>query len=373
MADETDETRPSRWRRARTRWTAFRRKHPKSLLAALLVVLLVVGSCSYYFWSLNSKLGDIERFSTDQLDDSDRPDPNKGEAVNVLLLGSDAGKKIPGEHRDTTLAEDVDSGDWPVGKFRSDTLMVVHISANRKNIYVVSIPRDSFVEIYDDTGEPTGKNKINAAFSQYGPVGTLSTVEHLTDLRIDHVAIIDWAGFKDLSTAVGGVPVTIPETFYDSKQKITWEAGRYELEGAKALAYVRTRHGLLRGDFDRIDRQQNFLRSLMQKVLEAGTLTKPRQLSETLSAITDNLTVDDEWENDDIRGLALSLRGTEADKVRFMTVPVAGTPTIETYGSIVELDSDQTKDLFSMMRSGKMGDYVKEHPDSLLGDEDEIN
>ena len=371
--DDQRRTTHSRWHRARLAWASHRHRHKKALIATVAVLALVVGSFGYYLWSLNSKLDNIDRFSTDQLHDAQRPDPNKGEAVNILLLGSDAGKKIAGENQNTTLADDIDSGEWPVGKYRSDTLMVVHISANRKHVYVVSIPRDSFVMIYDADGQPTHKDKINSAFSSYGPVGTLSTVEHLTDVRLDHVAIIDWAGFKDLSTAVGGVPVTIPETFYDSKQKITWEEGHYNLEGARALAYVRTRHGLLRGDFDRIDRQQNFLRSLLTKVIDAGTLTKPRKFSATLSAITDHLTVDGDWTNGDIRGLALSLRGTDADGVKFLTAPIAGTPTITTYGSIVQLAKTQTTELFSQLRNGRMETYLKMHPDELLGDEADIN
>ncbi len=169
----------SRWKRAHAGWTAFRRKHAKALIALLAVFAIVIGACGYYLWSLNAKLDNIDRFSTDKLSDENRPDPNKGDAVNILLLGSDAGKKIEGESQDTSLAEDVDAETWPTGKYRSDTLMIVHITANRKHVYVTSIPRDSFVMIYDDEGEPTHKNKINAAFSQYGPVGALSTVEHL--------------------------------------------------------------------------------------------------------------------------------------------------------------------------------------------------
>src|SRR5690606_8466050 len=101
------------------------------------------------------------------------------------------------------------------GKYRSDTLMVVHVSANRKNVQVVSIPRDTFAVLHDATGAPQHEAKVNAAFSSFGPNGTIATVEHLTGLRIDHVAVIDWAGLKDLSTAVGGVPVTVPEPVYD--------------------------------------------------------------------------------------------------------------------------------------------------------------
>ena len=104
-------------------------------------------------------------------------------------------------------------------------MMVVHIPADRKSAYVVSVPRDSYVPIYDAEGIKHGKNKINEAFSQYGPFGTLRTVENLGDLRIDHMAVIDFEGFHDLTTAVGGVDVYVPEAFYDSKQKVEWEQG----------------------------------------------------------------------------------------------------------------------------------------------------
>ena len=114
--------------------------------------------------------------------------------------------------------------------------MVVHISGDRKQVSVVSIPRDTLVTLYDASGVATHKAKINAAFSEYGPAGAIATVEHLTNLRMDHIAIIDWAGFKDLSTAVGGVPVHIPQSFYDPKQKVQWNAGDHVLEGKEALA-----------------------------------------------------------------------------------------------------------------------------------------
>ncbi len=143
-----------------------------------------------------------------------------------------------------------------------------------------------------------------------------------------HVAIIDWAGFKDLSTAVGGVPVTIPKDTYDDSQHVMWKAGDYNLEGKKALQYVRQRHGLLRGDFDRIARQQNFLRALMGKMLSKGVTRNPVKLINTVKALTKNLTVDQEWTGGDMRGLALSLRGMQTKDVYFLSAPVAGTETI---------------------------------------------
>jgi LCP family protein required for cell wall assembly len=347
------------------------RRRRRLLIGALAVVLVIVAAGGFYAWTLNNKLGNIERIPLGQI--KDRPDPDSGRDLNILLLGSDKGDTDDPEFTGTTLAEDARSEVWPAGKFRSDTLMVVHISGDRKQVSVVSIPRDTLVTLYDGTGTATYKAKLNAAFSEYGPAGAIATVEHLTDLRMDHIAIIDWAGFKDLSTAVGGVPVHIPESFYDPKQKVQWNAGDYVLEGKRALQYVRTRHGLLRGDFDRIERQQNFMRSLMMKVLEAGDLTKPLQFNDTLEALTRNLTVDDGWENGEIRSLALSLRGTRADKVTFLTVPISGTPTLAEYGSIVELDMMSTRQLFTAMRDDTVKAYVKAHEELVLPDADEID
>jgi LCP family protein required for cell wall assembly len=347
------------------------RRRRQVLIGLLALLVVIVAAGGFYAWTLNNKLDNIERIPLEQI--KDRPDPDSGKDLNILLLGSDKGDTDDPAYADTSLAEDARSDTWPVGKFRSDTLMVVHISGDRKQVSVVSIPRDTLVTLYDASGAATHKAKINAAFSEYGPAGAIATVEHLTNLRMDHVAIIDWAGFKDLSTAVGGVPVHIPESFYDPKQKVQWTAGDHVLEGKEALQYVRTRHGLLRGDFDRIERQQNFMRSLMKEVLDAGDLTKPLEFNDMLEAVTRNLTVDEDWENGEIRSLALSLRGTSADKVTFLTVPVSGTPTVPVHGSIVELDMVSTRQLFTAMRDDKVKAYVKAHAELVLPDEDDID
>ena len=140
------------------------------------------------------------------------------------------------------------------------------------------------------------------------------------------MAVIDYAGFNDLTEAIGGVDVYVPETVEDTQQDVTWEQGWTHLEGERALQYVRTRHGLLEGDFDRIDRQQNFLRAVLRKTLADGTIGNPTKLSNTLGAITDHLAVDSSWSTKDLRGLAFSLRGIDASKVRFMTLPLLALP-----------------------------------------------
>lgn len=350
---------------------SFRQRHPLVVWSVVLVVLLPLVGGAAYAWDLKRKLDDLETVSLTPK--KEKPDPDEGRALNILLLGSDKGEAQDGQPKNTTIAEDAASGDWPAGKYRSDTMMVVHIPANRKKVYLVSIPRDSFVPIHDDEGNTTHSEKINAAFSTGGPRAAIHTVENLSGLTMDHLAIIDWEGFKDLSSAVGGVEVTIPRSFYDPQQKIQWDAGTQKLEGTKALAYVRTRYGLVGGDFDRIKRQQNFMRALMGKMLDSGVTANPRKLSSTVGALTKHLTVDDGWSGTAMAKLALSLRGVTTDDVTFMTAPVQGTATDPTYGSIVVLEEARTAELFEALGNDTMRSYLEKYPDDVLPDPGDVS
>lgn len=347
--------------------STFRSRHPRLVWIIPIMVALPVIVGVAYAWNLHSHMSNVGRI--DIGNPYEGPDADDGKPLNILLIGTDKGEPQPGQSQVTSIAEDTQSANWPVGKYRSDTLMVIHVPADRSTVYLVSIPRDSFVPIYDASGQSNHSEKINAAFSKHGPLGTISTVENLTSLKINRLAIIDWNGFKDLSTAVGGVPVTIPETFYDSKQKITWEAGEHELQGKEALAYVRTRYGLAGGDFDRIKRQQNFMRSLMGKMLDSDVTTNPVKLNKMVKALTANLTVDQGWSTTSIAKLGLSLKGINATDVTFLTAPVAGTETIPVWGSIVRLDEPKSAELFTALEAGTMDEYTEKYPDDLLGDE----
>ncbi len=217
-----------------------------------------------------------------------------------------------------------------------------------------------------------GSNKINAAFSAYGPFGTLRTVENLSGLRMDHMAVIDYEGFRDLTSAVGGVDVYVPEEVYDSAQDQTWPKGWNHLEGNLALKYVRQRHGLTEGDFGRIDRQQNFLRSLMDKVLEDGTIGNPVKFTNTLDAITNHLTVDQSWSSGDLRGLALGMRNLDSAHVRFVTLPLDHYETVEGAGSVNIIDEARAKEVWQAVTDDRMGRYLEKHPEDELGDPEEV-
>ena len=347
-------------------------RHGFRRFAAVVTALSVVaaGLVGVYLWTLNDALGGITRVPTPFADDEGRPEKAPNQALNILLMGADDPEQLVDK---PTVEELLRAGEWDPGAYRSDTLMVVHIPADRKAAYLVSIPRDSFVTIYDEEGEEHGEAKINEAFSEYGPFGTWRTVEELSGVAIDHMAIIDFNGFRELTAAIGGVDVFIPEDVYDSKQDQQWKQGEVHLEGVLALKYVRMRYGLTQGDFDRVDRQQNFLRAVMKKMLSSETVGSPTRFPRTVRAIADHLTIDEEWSDGALRGLAFDLRGLNGDKVRFMTLPNLGTDTDPTAGSIVAVDERRAKVLFEAMENDRVATYLRRNPDDELPDEREVS
>lgn len=345
-----------------------RRKVLTAVAAAIAVV--VVTSAGAWAWYLDRQIGQVERVDLG-LDAQDRgpapghdlpgasPEPDEaedlaaagdvdGEPVTVLIAGVDAGNG-------PSISESMQAGDWEPGSHRSDTIMVAHVSADRERAHLISVPRDSWVKIPGH-----GMNKVNAAFSLGGPRLYLRTMERLTGLQMDHVAMVDWNGFRDLTTAIGGVEVYIPKSVDDPSQEVSWEKGHHVLEGNAALQYVRQRHGLPAGDLDRIKRQQNFVRAALRQTLSRGTMSNPVRVTNVLEAITDNLTVDETFTDEKIRELALSMRSLSEDDVRFLTVPTRGLDDVRGR-SVVRLDLQRTRDLFRAMEERELGVFLADN------------
>jgi len=346
-----------------------RHKIVTALVALLLVLATAAGAYSIY---LNSLLGGVTRLPAENSapPESSRPQRNETGALTILLAGADNG---PGQ----SIAESVASGDWPEDEHRSDTIMVLHVPENRKKAYLLSIPRDSYVPIYDESGELVRQDKINSAFADYGPAGYISTVEHLVGIRMDHLAILDWVGFKDIVDALGGVTVYIPETTEPDPKldDVVFEQGYQLLDGELSLKYVRSRSTFALQDIGRIDRQQNFLRAVVEKLDDTGMVTDWRSFSQTFKAIANNLTVDAEWDNGDLRSFAWSVRGLESKDLKAMSAPLDEAdpfPTIDGVGSAVRLDVTAIRALFEAMSNDKADLYIRRHPELLLPDPDEI-
>jgi LCP family protein required for cell wall assembly len=298
----------SRWRRARK----------VILILSAVVVVLVVGTASAAYLITNHYLSSMKRIHNPfaSIPAAERPPRAAGPAgndVTFLVGGLDTRSAVPTTGK--AAASDA--------RGRTDTLMLVHFIAGGRGAYVVSIPRDSWVPIPGN-----GDGKVNWAYYFGGPTLAVRTVEKLTGVRVDHVAIIDWEGFRHVTNALGGVTVHIPATSYDPANRITWTAGTHHLDGAQALLYVRDRYGLTSGDFDRERRQQYFLRAVFTQLRHEGKPTNPLQTSSVLRALSQAVSVDSTLSNGQITSLALSLRRMNLSSVVFATVPNAGTVSV---------------------------------------------
>jgi LCP family protein required for cell wall assembly len=293
----------------------------KIVLAAvvgLLVIASVVGVLVYNH--LNSNIGHISVGGLGKRPVKVEKKHVEHQAMDVLLIGSDTRKGQKGHIGGATPG-------------LSDTTIVLHLSADRKHAYAVSIPRDSMVQRpactkADGSKDPAQLQQFNDAYAIGGPRCTLKTVEALTDIHLDHVVVIDFNGFRKMVDALGGVQVCLPHEVNDDIGHIHLKAGTYTVKGDKALDYVRVRHGIGDGgDIGRIARQQAFLASMTHKAVSSGTLTNPKRLYSFLDAVTSSISADTSLGNlKDLFSLGRQVRGIGLDNVRFLTVPVEAYP-----------------------------------------------
>ncbi len=335
-----------------------RRRTRRALLVALALLGVLALLATAGIWAVtNHYAGKVNRVehAFPAIPEAERPPRQAGSGLTFLLVGLDR------RSDEQTTGDGAGEPLWRPGQQRSDSLMLVRLTADRRHAYVVSIPRDSWVPVPGH-----GHAKINAAFSYGGPALLVDTVEKLTRIRVDHVAMIDWDGFRALTDALGGVTLTIPQDTYDSARQRQWRAGTYTLRGDDALDYVRQRHGLPGGDFDRVARQQNFLRAVMDKTLRQDTLTNPVRLTKLTGAVTGAVSVDDTLSNSGLRDLALSLRRLRRDDVSFLTAPHARLDRIEGQ-SVVVLDKARTAALWAAVRGDALTGYLQRYGDASLG------
>src|SRR3954454_14069946 len=280
-----------------------------SLSVLGLVLALVIGGGLWFF--TNRYAGNIDRVADvfSGLDEQTRPapatpeQPAGAEPVTFLLVGSDTRAHL-------------EPGETPDG--RSDAIIVARFSADRKHAQLISIPRDSWVDIPGH-----GRNKINASYSFGGPTLLIQTVEQLTNVSIDHYVAIDFDGLIQVTDDLGGVDVVLAQE--TTNGPYTFPAGMNHLDGDQARWYVGQRHGQPGGDFDRVRRQQQYLRAMFTKLFSSDTFTSPSRLDAALRAVTGAVAIDDSLSDTDLAKLAFSLRGVTPGEVQFFTAPVLST------------------------------------------------
>jgi anionic cell wall polymer biosynthesis LytR-Cps2A-Psr (LCP) family protein len=194
----------------------------------------------------------------------------------------------------------------------------------------------------------------------------VKTVEKLTGVRIDHMLIVDFEGFKEITDDLDGVRITVAQGTSDERS--TFASGAQTMDGETALKYVRQRHNLPGGDFDRVKRQQNWIRAVALKSLDKGTLTSPFKLNSVLDSLTSSIAADDAFSIGKMRSLALSLRKVRGDDLTFLTAPVAGTGrSPDGKQSIVNLDAGANRALWKSVAADDLDTWLAAHPDAALG------
>ncbi|MEU8792477.1 LCP family protein [Streptomyces sp. NPDC048643] len=314
------------------------------LLGALVlfaVALLLMGGVAW--WAVDHYTGKVDRISGvfPKVPAAAQPAASDG-GQTFLLVGVDSRSDLP------TTGRDAKAPEWKYGAQRSDTMMLVHLPADHSGAYVVSLPRDAWVDIPGH-----GKAKLNASFSWGGPPLLIDTVQRLTKVRVDHLAVIDWDGFKKLTDSVGGVNLVV-------------DGASRHMNGTQALTYVRERHHLARGDFDRTHRQQYFLRTLLSKVMQPSTFKNPVKAGEVLDDLTAAVSVDDRLGDGDLRDLLWDNKKVRPGNMVFMNAPAKGTDTISGQ-SVVLLDRTNGSDLWRAMREDALDVYLQSHDVDRLG------
>lgn len=287
-------------------------------------------------------------------------------ATDILLVGSDSrsdaqGKPLSKEEIGMLRAGDEENDN-------TDTIMIVRVPNDGSSATAISIPRDTYIR--DDKmgnmkingvyrahkdarraelsqGGMTNSTKLEQQATEAGRKALIQAVAKLTGVTVDHYSEIGLLGFVLFTNAVGGVDVCLNDDTQDEYSGANFKKGRQTLQGPDALSFVRQRHGLPRGDLDRIVRQQAFMASLVNQVLATGTLTNPAKLNSLSNAVRRSVVIDEDW---DVMSFATQLQNLAGGNVKFETIPVTSIDGTGDYGeSVVTVDPKQVHDFMNTL------------------------
>jgi LCP family protein required for cell wall assembly len=354
-------------RRPPTRPTSGVAIFGRSLLALFSVAVLV--GTGYAWANLSTLLSSIT--TTDVISDAGGGEKPADGSVDILMVGMDSRTDSKGNPLPQEILNELHAGNENDGGLNTDTLILMHVPNDGGKAVAVSFPRDSYVQIAGNYG----RHKINSAYG-YGKSDAIAklqregvsdpaqlevrsrqdaaktligTIEGLTGVTIDHYAEINLVGFYEITKAVGGVDVCLNQATEDSYSGADFAAGPQRIQGREALAFVRQRHGLLRGDLDRIVRQQVFMAGLAKQILSAGTLSDPGKLSALIDALTKSIVLDDDW---NVLRFATQMKDLTGGNLKFETIPT-GNPELDTPedGMAVEINEREVKRFFKELNA----------------------
>ncbi|MEU1898701.1 LCP family protein [Nocardiopsis dassonvillei] len=273
----------------------------------------------------------------------DRPAQAEG-IHNILLLATDQRAEENAEYS-------------VVNGVRPDVLVVVSINVDEGGVTMVNMPRDLMVPMPDcpANGENPGVtagtvDQLNHAMTYGGMDCQGNTVETVTDIHLDHMVMVDFAGFQDIVQSIGGIEMCVPEPIDDPKAHITLDAGMQTLNGEEALGLARSRASTEQGsDLNRIENQQRMMGAILRKVTSGEIMSSPATLYDFMGSVTDSLVTDDGFTVDQMTELAISMREVDLGRMRMVTAPVLEAPSDP---NKLVLNEGPAQELFSAVASG---------------------
>jgi len=313
-----------------------RRRRRRGRRAALVLVLLLIAWVGFMVWvpfAAWNKVAKVDNSPAGQ-----RPADSKG--FNYLLVGSDSREGLSAQQQ-----KELSTGS-DVGK-RTDSIMLVHVSASGGKPAIISIPRDSYVPI-----PGYGSNKINASFSFAGAKLLTTTVEQVTGIHVDGYVEIGFGGFASIVDSLGGVDICVATDMVDPLAGINLKAGCQTLNGPNSLGYVRSRHEDPLGDIGRGNRQRQFLGAVMKKAVTPSTILVPWRYKGFADAAAGGLTVGDTTSLRDAVRVLQAMRSVSSGDGLSLTVPIEST-SLQTRnaGVAVKWSSEQAKALFTALKN----------------------
>jgi LCP family protein required for cell wall assembly len=293
-----------------------------AFLAGLVVVLLILVIGGYFYLDGRLHRSNVLVSYSGQ--------PAAGSGSNWLITGSDSRQGLTRkQERKYHTGRDV-SGQ------RSDTILLLHIPGNGSPPVLVSLPRDSYVQI-----PGYGWNKLNAAYSFGGPKLLAQTVQNATGLRIEHYMGIGFGGLVNVVDSVGGVTMCFRHPLHDAASGLHLKKGCQTLSGGQALSFVRTRHQFSSQDLQREQNQRVFIKALLSKMTSPGVMFNPFAAVPAALGTAGSVIVDDGTHLNNLMNVAFALRQPETT-----TVPIANSNYATSAGDAVKWDPVQAGRLF---------------------------
>ncbi|WP_443333128.1 LCP family protein [Streptomyces sp. CB02058] len=295
--------------------------------------------------------------------------PQGGNGMNLLLVGTDGRDRISkAEKKKYKL------GGAPC--HCTDTLMLVHLSADKRRASVISLPRDSYAELPAHTDATTGQEhsshpvKLNAAYAEGGPQLTVRTVEKMTSIKIDHYLEVDFTSFMKTVDTLGGVEICTAKPLKDTYTGLNLTPGTHKLDGGQSLQYVRSRHLDGAADLGRMQRQQKFMAALIKQTTSSGVLMNPVKFQQVTSTMLESVRADKGFGTEQMLELGKAMRGFTPASSEFASVPLEEKGfQVKGIGSTVKWDAAKAKKLFQALREDRpLAPHLPKEPKATLVD-----